>query len=139
MKKALLAGLFLSLVLSCSKDDSRQNNQVNNNPEDFTELEVSSTFDWRTTSKYSIQVTGVPTDMTQKRILQVWDSQQNVLAQRVVRLTENTTVEFTAAAGMDELTVKCGSIEKKVDVSNGKGSFNYLPEDDLSDLDPADR
>ncbi len=139
MKKMLLGALVLSLAWSCSKDDSNPNNQVNNNPVNFTELEVSPTFDWKNTSKYTIQVEGVPTDMTQKRILQVLDGEQKVLAQRVVRLTEDNTIEFTAAAGLKELTVKCGSIEKKVDVSSGTASFNYLPEDDLSDLDPADR
>lgn len=125
-------------LMSCQKKVS-SDPPVDPSPESFTEMQINSSFNWNTTTDFTIKVEGLPTDMQAKRTLVVQDMSGNVLFKKVVRLTDDDILEFRAPTALAKVKVLCGSIQKEVEFTNQRGDFNFLPEEDLSDLDPEDR
>jgi hypothetical protein len=140
MKKYFIPLIAAGFLLSSCSRDNGSNNPINNNPESFEELQVSNSFDWSTTQEVTLQIEGLPNMLqTVSRVMRISNSQGKTLAKKVIRMDESSSITLELPKAQSELTVEYGTIEKTVSIQGKSARFSFIPVDNKSDLDPADR
>ena len=139
MKRLCFLLLVGAGLLSCKKDDAQVANSPNPNVTNFGQMNVSANFDWEAAHDNELTINGLPTDVDSKHFLLVKNPDGVLVKKQWASIQEDYTLSFELADQYDFVTVQFGSIEKRVEMKNRKGQFDYTVDDDRSDLDPADR
>jgi hypothetical protein len=126
---------------SCQKDDDNVGTSpVGSSVERFDQIQASPDFKWSTETNYTLNITGLknlPFERT--GIIDVADEAGTVVFRQLIKMTEDQQLQFNAAANIDEFTISFGQISKTIIPSGNSLAFDFIPVDDRSDLDPADR
>ena len=140
MRKLTLLTLVCAGLIACKKDDAQKTNPTTQGKvENFSDLNVNPNFDWESGHMNSLLVEGLENATSAKRFLTV-ATPDGLGVQKVwTSINQDHTLQFDLADQYDHVVVRFGTIEKKVDMKNRKGSFDYMVADDRSDLDPSDR
>lgn len=139
MKRICLAIMLTASLIACKKDDTQANNPSPSKIENFKDLSVNPNFDWETGHMNSLVVQGLKGATNAKHFLTV-STPDGLEVQKVwTSISEDHNIQFDLADQYKFVIVRFGSIEKKVELKNRKGSFDYIIADDRSDLDPSDR
>ncbi|QTN39084.1 hypothetical protein HZ996_08035 [Cryomorphaceae bacterium] len=125
-KLAFITIAALVSLSACKKDDEEP---VNNNPDDFRDMVVSDSFDWRSTDEVTLNVEGLVTDHPASSTLYVSKLGGAMLVKRYVSIDETFSLELTLPSTEDQLVVRFNTIVDTVDVVNGQADFSYLPDD----------
>ena len=119
----VLLGFFFG---GCSKDD---NNQGNNKPKNFRQLEESRSFDWRTNQDINLQVTGLETVNPITHTMFILNQEGEAVYKELRDMNKSGMINLTLPTYMTELSVKYGAIHDTVAIqSNGSASFSFIPE-----------
>lgn len=123
MKKLkVLVGVALLIHLcSCS---ARDNESPHNNFSD--ELKADPVFDWSTTQRVTIEVTGLelPVEISRKLILST--DEGDVFYAGTQKMNDNFQLSVELPNHIQEVTLKYGAIEKTGAVDGSMLSFDYL-------------
>lgn len=123
LSAAVLIGFFFG---ACSKDGNNTPN--NSTPEKFQDLNVSSSFDWRTNQDVQLQIIGLPTVNTIERTLIVKNQDGETVYKQTWEMSESGSLSITLPKYMTELTVEYGSIEEQVEINSiGDAVFSFIP------------
>lgn len=125
---AAVAGLLL-LTTSCKKEldySIAPKSSTSTKAEKFSDIKTSSSFNWKTTSVISIQVTGLKTEVPIKNTFKVMDKNGNILLQRFMLMSDNLHTTFEAPANIQDFTIQFGSIVKDIHSSNKSIQFDYI-------------
>ncbi len=123
--------LGLSLV-SCTKDTdimSEGTQYTQNEASQFSELQVPANFDWSSSLKVEINVTGLPTVHPVKRMIFVEDEKGNVFFKQIWDMSNDGQLSFELPSRYSQVNIRFGAIYQSVRIgSDGKASFSFLPE-----------
>jgi hypothetical protein len=133
MKRIIYLSLVGVLAIACKPDGEAP--ASNNAVSDFQEMEISESFDWSTTQQVSLSLIKVPNAPDKPGVLTVKDVEGKVLIKQMVSMNEDAMLSFNAASHLKSIEVSFGLTTKTVTLSNGQGSFDFLPILDDSDLD----
>lgn len=141
MKKLILGGLaiFAMSLTACQKENDTQEVPLPGNVNSFEQLQVNNDFNWSTEAEYTLALKGngnVP--FAVKRKLIVKDLNDQTLAITLADMSQTRNFDFQAIAGLQTVKIQFGSIEKEATLNNGVFEFDFIPVDDMSDLDPND-
>lgn len=139
MRKLLFLVLAGASIVACKKDTAQDESIGFQDVSSFSDLKVSDDFDWEVAHQNTLDVTGLNSDVQSKHFLIVEDPNGMVVSKVWTAISENHQLSFELADQFDFVTVSYGSLKKQVSIKNRKGQFDYLPNDDRSDLDPTDR
>lgn len=122
---ALLFALFLLVTSGCKKELSNPGgDQVIDNP---LELEVSNTFDWKTTRSITLEVKGVELPVHIRNTLQVKSTdEEKVYLKNQLLMDQNYSLQLTIPAYETELLITYGSIRRTVDATSDIIHFDFL-------------
>ena len=138
-KLALLAAMGVALI-SCKKEEAQKQDSTFSAIENFGDLNVNPNFDWESAHENTLVVEGLEGATNgAKHMLSVTTPNGVEVYKIWTSIDQDHSLNFELADQHDYVTVQYGSITKKVEMKNRKGHFNYLVEDDRSDLDPIDR
>lgn len=125
----LLFCSLLMLIAGCKKELTLVNPEDDPTIENPLELEVSNSFDWKTTRGITLEVTGLPLPVIIRNTLQVKSTDEvKVYLKNQLFMDQNYTLKITVPAYEKELLITYGSIRKVVDATPDVIHFNYLSE-----------
>lgn len=112
------------LLCSCKKEFP--NVDPNPIPENPLELEVSNTFDWKTTRDITLEVSGIAIPVSIRNTLQVKSPDElKVYLKNQLFMNEDYSLKFTIPAYESQVVITYGSIRKVIDVTSDILYFEY--------------
>ena len=120
-----LAFLFLLSASGCKKElNMTDQGPAIDNP---LELDVSNSFDWKTTREITLEVTGIFLPATIRNTMKVMSvTEDKVYLKTQLLMNQNYTLNFTIPSYETEVVITYGSIRKVVDVTPEVIQFTYL-------------
>jgi hypothetical protein len=130
MKKAIQ---FLFLIISITFASCENVFELPEYEETATNIEnlnVSEDFDWKTSNKVVVEITGLPAMKNinpVKNTLTLSDG-VNAYYTGYHSISENQRIELIISSEVKNIKLQFGSIEKEALITNGKVSFSFIPE-----------
>jgi len=121
----LLFAMVLLTTAGCKKELSNPgSDQVIDNP---LELEVSNTFDWKTTRDLTLEVTGADLPVHIRNTLQVKSTdEEKVYLKNQLFMDQDYTLHITIPSYENELLITYGSIRRIVDATPETIYFSFI-------------
>jgi len=121
----LLFAMVLLTTAGCKKELSNPgSDQVIDNP---LELEVSNTFDWKTTRDLTLEVTGADLPVHIRNTLQVKSTdEEKVYLKNQLFMDQDYTLHITIPSYENELLTTYGSIRRIVDATPETIYFSFI-------------
>jgi hypothetical protein len=115
-KKLTISALIAFLFISCEVDgDVNGNNNNNTNELDsFKNLEVTDTFDWKTSSDYTINFNGIPVTSQVKRPLIIKTGSGEVIRSMNISLSDNFSIDLRVPSKEQNLMLSWGTYQKEL-------------------------
>jgi hypothetical protein len=130
-KSLFLAVLFVSLFTSCEVDGDVNEGVDPTTQDSFKDLIVASTFEWTTTSDYTINFKGVPVssiDVKRPLIIKVQDGE--ILRKSNIALSEDITLDIRVPSRNETLVLSWGTFEKTLTLGeNSTVDFTFIDPD----------
>ncbi|MCF8255351.1 MAG: hypothetical protein K9H61_01740 [Bacteroidia bacterium] len=135
MKNTVLVGLLaIGMMASCKKDLIEKFNEDHATSQttkvsSFNQIKASETFDWSTTKKVTLNVTGLKTMVPIKNTLKVTDVDgKTVYHSANLAMDESVNFQLDLPTSVAEVIINFGSISKKLSTTSGKIEFDYIVE-----------
>ncbi len=119
--RLIIAAAVMFGLVSCSKDTDTSKA---GNPHGITstsDLNVPSTFNWRTTQLVSIDISALSTVDEEKK-LQLKDSQGNILLTKITSIKSGDKLYAQIPVNEKEIYLSHNGVEEKVRIANGTGA-----------------
>jgi len=139
MKKLTVLILAIAITMVCCEKEIDDEPNLNNDVNEFTDLNVPINFSWQTTKNVTIKVEGISNASGIKKKIEVKSIDEDVIFSRMIIINESTELKFIVPSYLNEVVVMCGTISKKLDITEGNSTFTFLQTDDRSDLDEFDK
>lgn len=120
--------IFSFLIFFCSGCKKElPNGDPNVVPPNPLELNVSNSFDWKTTRDITLEVTGLDVPANIKNTLQVKSKDElKIFLKNQVFMNQDYSLKFTIPSYETQVVITYGSIRKVVDVTSDVVYFNYI-------------
>jgi len=101
-----------------------------NTPANIDDLNVSSTFNWKTIRNITLEVTGMNIPVNVKNTFYIKSSDESQLYFKdYLQINQNYTLKFAIPSYETQLVITYGSIKKILEVNADILNFTYLPEE----------
>jgi NurA-like 5'-3' nuclease len=124
MKKLIsfiLSGLIIFLF-SCRKENNFTPPYKN-----FSEIQVSSEFNWSTGKTVEVTITGIPTEIPVNSTLTISLKDGSNLYQGFYDMSQSTIIKLGIPDSETEIRLKYGNVEHILPVTGNKVEFSFIP------------
>ncbi len=115
---------ILSLLGSCTKFEVPE--KKIGTTQNFKELKVEDSFEWKTTKNIQLKVTGLETINPIRGNFSIKDLNGNFIMEESRLMSESFNLEFEIPTKEQKIIVQFGSLTKEIEVNSDKLNFDYL-------------
>ena len=131
LRMLFLAALTIFTFASCEVDGDVSTDIDSGSQDSFKDLIVASTFEWTTTSDYTINFKGVPVssiDVKRPLIIKVQDGE--ILRKANIALSEDITLDIRVPSRNETLVLSWGTFEKTLTLGESSTvDFTFIDPD----------
>tara|TARA_Y100000782_G_scaffold115634_1_gene163547 strand:- start:7528 stop:7989 length:462 start_codon:yes stop_codon:yes gene_type:complete len=110
-KAIIMVAMIGAVSTSCKKEED--DNSSTATVESFTDLKVTSTFDWSSARTIQLNVSGVE-GVSAKDMLVITTADGTIVKKAYVALADNAFLDFKVPGYEEELTISWGTLEKTI-------------------------
>ncbi len=134
-KKFAVIAILGILTSSCEVDGDVNDNTDPDTTESFKDLEVASTFEWKTANDFTLNYQGVPVSSSSaKRPLVIKTQDGKTLRKVNIELSEDVSLDFRVPSSEETIVVDWGTFEKSIALnSNSTIDFTFIEPDTNED------
>jgi hypothetical protein len=114
---------ILSLLGSCTKFEVPE--KKIGATQNFKELKVEDSFEWKTTKNIQLKVTGLETINPVRGNFSIKDLNGNFIMEESRLMSESFNLDFEIPTKEKKIIVQFGSLTKEIEVNSDELSFDY--------------
>lgn len=117
--------LASTLVLSCVKLDPTDRSIKPN--EKLNEISVPGDFNWSTSKKVEVSITGLPTVIEIKNTLKVTLADGTTLYSALHKMSDNIKINLTVPNETNTIVIIYGATQQSIPIVDNKAEFSFIP------------
>jgi hypothetical protein len=125
IKQILILIFVATLVLSCVKLDPPDRGIKPN--EKLNEITVPGDFNWSTSTKVEVSITGLPTVIEIKNTLKITLAEGTTLYSALHNMSENVKISLTVPNETNSVVIIYGATHQNIPIVNKKAEFSFIP------------